>query len=159
MRNVSRRAVLVLGAGAVASACSGTEPQDGVDEGPVRTDTEPLEKAFALLGPLSDAHWLGYDRVKNNDGRSVPGPSDIRVVGFARLADGKAAELTSVTERAFAPEPLGELPEQLAAFAPEDARWQHSAAFDDEITGGAYPGRFLLSPATGTVCFDALNAT
>lgn len=157
MRGVSRRAVLVLWVGAVASACSGPDRQDGVDEGPLRTETEPLEKRFALLGPLSDAHWLGYDRVKNNDGRSVPGPSDIRLVGFARLADGKAAELTSVAERGFGPEPLGELPEQPAAFAPKDARWQHSDAFDDEMTAGAYSGRFLLSPATGTVCFDALN--
>ncbi|MGN9792423.1 hypothetical protein ACTMTU_15180 [Streptomyces sp. OZ13] len=157
MRGISRRAVLVLGMGAVASACSGPDPQDGVDEGPLRTETEPLEKRFALLGPLSDAHWLGYDRVKNNDGRSVPGPSDIRLVGFARLADGKAAELTSVAERGFGPEPLGELPERLAAFVPKDARWQHSDAFDDEMTGGTYSGRFLLSPATGTVCFDVLN--
>ncbi|MEV4685246.1 hypothetical protein [Streptomyces kurssanovii] len=157
MRNVSRRAVLVLGAGAVASACTGPEPRDGAEEGPLRTETEPLEKAFALLGPLSDAHWLGYDRVKNNDGRSVPGPSDIRLVGFARLADGKAAELTAVTERAFGPGPLGELPERLVTFAPEDAQWQHSEVFDSEMTGGAYSGRFLLSPAEGMVCFDALN--
>ncbi|WP_431960273.1 hypothetical protein [Actinacidiphila sp. bgisy160] len=155
---MSRRAALAAGAAALATACTSTRPQAGpskVPEGPVRTDTAPLERRFPLLGPLSDAHWLGYDLVAGNDGRSVPGPSDIRVVGVAALAAGGVAGLTA--HRDFRPARLPVFPDRLAALLPADARWVRSDSFDAEITADLYSGSFFLSKARGLVCFDSVN--
>ncbi|MGW7464133.1 hypothetical protein ACWGJT_05370 [Streptomyces xantholiticus] len=159
MSQVSRRMVLAMGAVALTSACEAVATSDGPDEGPLRAETEPLEKRFPQLGPLSDAHWLGYDLVKNNDGRSVPGPSDIRVVGVARLADGTVERLLSVTTRDFRPDAPVDVPGRLAAHVPDGAGWVHSKSFDSEISKNAYTGRFLLSAAEGLVWFDAVDPT
>lgn len=35
--------------------------------------------------------------------------------------------------------------------------WVHSAAFDGEVTEGAYTGAFFLSAASGLVYFDTVN--
>lgn len=157
MSQVTRRLFLAMGTLALTSACGTDAAAGGPDEGPLRTDTGPLEKRFPLLGPLSEAHWLGYDRVRNNDGRSVPGPSDIRVVGVARPADGTVARLLSKSARGFRPRTPSEVPERIAAHVPAGAGWVGSETFDAEITKGAYSGRFLLSAAKGLVWFDTVN--
>jgi hypothetical protein len=155
---MSRRAALAAGAAALATACTSSRPQAGpskAPEGPVRTDTAPLERRFPLLGPLRDAHWLGYDLAGGDGGRSVPGPSDIRVVGVAGLADGRVAGL--VARRAFRPASLTGVPDRLSGFLPEGAGWLHSDSFDTEVTADVYSGSFFLSKARGLVFFDSVN--
>ncbi|MET9881302.1 hypothetical protein ABZZ36_43040 [Actinacidiphila glaucinigra] len=154
----TRRTVLAAGAALLAAGCASRRPEAERREaaqGPVRTDTAPLERRFPLLGRLSDAHWLGYDLVAGNDGRSVPGPSDVRVVGVAALAEGRVAALTA--RRDFRPARLPVLPGRLAALLPADAGWLHGDSFDAEITADAYSGSFFLSEARGLVCFDSVN--
>ncbi|MEU4097258.1 hypothetical protein [Streptomyces sp. NPDC026673] len=154
----ARRTVLAAGAALLATGCASRRPEAErrkAAEGPVRTDAAPLERRFPLLGRLHGAHWLGYDLVGGNDGRWVPGPSDIRVVGVAALVDGRFAALTA--RHAFSPAHLPVLPDRLAGFLPADARWLRSGSFDTEITADAYSGSFFLSEARGLVCFDSVN--
>ncbi|MFF3863365.1 hypothetical protein [Streptomyces sp. NPDC002209] len=59
-------------------------------KGERHTDTAPLERAFPLLGPLTDAKW-----VSNRDhDRGVPSPKLV-ISGFARLTPRRLAELTA----------------------------------------------------------------
>jgi hypothetical protein len=146
--------MLALGAVTVLAACASTAKS--ADGAKVRTDLEPLEHRFAALGPLSGAHWLGT--ALGTDSRvSVPGPTDVRVVGTAQLRAGTVAAITGVPQRSFQPEKPIQLPEQLAEFVPKDARWVRSDSFDRDMTGGTYSGTFYLDPGTDTVYFDTIN--
>lgn len=146
--------MLALGAVAVLAACTSTPKRAEGSE--VRTDLEPLERRFAALGPLADAHWLGT--ALGIDSRmSVPGPTDVRVVGTAQLKAGTVAALTGVPQRNFEPAPPSDLPEELAGFMPQGARWLRSESFDLEVTGGTYAGAFHLDPGTDRVYFDTVN--
>jgi hypothetical protein len=146
--------MLALGTVTVLAACTSTAKS--ADGAKVRTDLEPLERRFAALGPLSGAHWLGT--ALGTDSRvSVPGPTDVRVVGTARLRAGTVAAITGVPLRSFQPEKPIQFPEQLAEFVPKDAKWVRSDSFDRDMTGGTYSGTFYLDPGTDTVYFDTVN--
>jgi hypothetical protein len=122
----------------------------------VRTDAEPLERRFGALGPLSHARWLGV--VLGTDSRgSVPGPTDVRVVGFARLRAGRVAALVGAPEWDFRPATPSGLPEALVEFMPESAGWVRSASFDRRMTGETYSGAFYFAPGADRVCFDTVN--
>ncbi|KAB1149863.1 hypothetical protein F7R91_03205 [Streptomyces luteolifulvus] len=147
-----RRGVLALGAATVLAACTPTAK--GADGDKVRTDLKPLERRFTALGPMSDAHWLGT--ALGTDSR-VPGPTDVRVVGTAQLKAGAVAAI--LRTRDFQHEPPSGIPAQLTKYLPKNAKWVHSPAFDDELTGGTYPGTFHLDPDTDRVYFDTTNPT
>jgi hypothetical protein len=154
MAGLGRRGMLALGAVMVLAACTSTAKS--ADGAKVRTDLEPLERRFAALGPLSGAHWLGT--ALGADSRiSVPGPTDVRVVGTAQLGAGTVAGITGAPQRSFQPETPGQLPGELAEFMPKGARWVRSDSFDSEMTGGTYSGAFYLDPGTDTVYFDTTN--
>ncbi|MCM2430548.1 hypothetical protein [Streptomyces sp. RKAG337] len=149
-----RRGVLLLGMVAALAACGSTaEKADGDN---VRSDTEPLERRFPAFGPLSDAHWLGF-ALGEQSRVPAPGPTDIRVVGFAQLRHGAGAAIIAAGERHFQPEAPGPLPGPLADFTPQGANWVRSASFDVEMTRDNYPGAFYLDPASDRVCFDTMN--
>ncbi|MFF0015867.1 hypothetical protein [Streptomyces sp. NPDC005374] len=151
---LGRRGVLTLGAATVLGACTSTA--QGTDANTVRTDSEPLERRFTALGPLSKAHWLGV--VLGTDSRvSVPGPRDVRVVGFAQLRAGNVALITGAPQRGFLPATPSQLPEALAQFMPKSARWVRSESFDRAVTGGTYSGAFYVDPDANWVCFDTTN--
>ncbi|MDV9169489.1 hypothetical protein R6V09_04975 [Streptomyces sp. W16] len=146
--------MLALGAVTVFAACTPTAK--GTDDAKVRTDLEPLERRFAGLGPLSGAHWLGT--ALGTDSRvSVPGPTDVRMVGTAQLRAGAVAAITGAPQRSFQPENPVQLPEELAEFVPKGATWVRSDSFDRDMTGGTYSGAFYLDPGTDTVYFDTVN--
>ncbi|TJZ49462.1 hypothetical protein FCH28_24440 [Streptomyces piniterrae] len=154
MAELGRRTMLALGAVTVLAAC--TSPAKKAASGKVRTDAEPLERRFAALGSLSGAHWLGT--VLGTDSRmSVPGPTDIRVVGTAQLRAGAVAAITEAPQWSFRPGMPGQLPGALTEFMPKGARWVRSDAFDREVTGGRYSGTFYLDPGTDAVYFDTTN--
>ncbi|MFG2308429.1 hypothetical protein ACGFS9_07015 [Streptomyces sp. NPDC048566] len=149
-----RRAVLALGATALLGACTPTKKSD---DGPrVRTDPEPLHRRFPQLGPLSDAHWLGTPL--GGDSRvSAPGPTDVRVVGTARMRAGSAAAITGVPERRFRRASVDRCPDDIVEFLPEGARWVRITSFDEEVTASAYSGAFSFDPDTDTVYFDTVD--
>ncbi|WP_031079307.1 hypothetical protein [Streptomyces sp. NRRL WC-3742] len=151
---LGRRGMLALGAMTVLAACTSTAKS--TDGGKVRTDLAPLERRFTALGPLSGAHWLGA--ALGTDSRmSVPGPTDVRVVGIAQLRAGAVAALMGAPQRRFQPGTPSQLPAELAEFMPKGARWVRSDSFDREMTGGTYSGAFYLGPGTDTVYFDTTN--
>ncbi|NEC91887.1 hypothetical protein [Streptomyces sp. SID12501] len=162
MVGLGRREILGLGAAvtllAACTACTGTKKGEEADAdgAKVRTDLEPLERRFAGLGPLSGAHWLGIGLGADTRG-SVPGPTDVRVVGTAQLKAGAVAAITGVSLQSFQPETPPRLPEEIAEFVPEGARWVRSDAFDRGMTAGTYTGGFYLDPGTDTVYFDTTN--
>lgn len=146
--------MLALGAVTLLAACTAHAKSAGGTK--VRTDLEPLERRFAGLGPLSGAHWLGI--VLGADSRgSVPGPTDVRLVGTAQLRRGTVAAVTGASQQSFQPAAPTQLPEELAEFVPEDAGWVRSDSFDHDMTAGTYTGAFYLDPGTDTVYFDTTN--
>ncbi|MFG3345778.1 hypothetical protein ACGF1Z_12045 [Streptomyces sp. NPDC048018] len=149
-----RRGALALGLAAVLGAC--TSPSNSWEDSTVRTDSEPLERRFAALGPLSDAHWLGT--VLGAEGRgSVPGPTDVRVVGFARMRTGGVRALAGAPQWRFRSATPSAPPEPLLPYLPESARWVRSPSFDDEVTGRRYAGTFYLDESEDRVYFDTTN--
>jgi hypothetical protein len=152
--SLGRRGTLALGLATMLAACRSTT-KDG-DAAKVRTDLEPLTRRFPALGPLSGAHWLGT--APGTDSRiSVPGPTDVRVVGTARLRAGTVTAITGEAQRDFHPATPTHRPPELEEFLPKSAQWVRSDAFDSEVTGESYAGTFYLDPGTDTVYFDTTN--
>ncbi|MFF2229184.1 hypothetical protein [Streptomyces anulatus] len=167
--SIGRRGVLAAGALAAVAACApaprkadsekGRKKEDsgqGGEKAKVRTDPVPLERRFTLLGPLSDVHWLGIPL--GEDSRiSVPGPTDVRVVGVARLEAGTGAAVVAVPQRDFRPGQPARVPKKLAALMPEGAAWLRSEAFNQEVTGGRYTGAFYVDAGADRVYFDTVD--
>lgn len=167
---IGRRGVLAAGALLVGAACApdsreadsekGRKKKDDGDQGgekdKVRTDPAPLRRRFTLLGPLSDVHWLGIS-LGDDSRMSAPGPIDIRVVGTAQLEAGAGAAIVAVPQRGFRPEQPDRVPEKLAAHLPKGASWVRSEAFDQEVTGGRYPGEFHIDAGADRVYFDTVD--
>ncbi|MFF0291462.1 hypothetical protein [Streptomyces sp. NPDC005262] len=148
-----RRGALALGLATVLVACTSTAKS--ADGNGVRTDSEPLERRFVALGPLSGAHWLGV--VLGTPDSRVPGPTDVRVVGFARLRAGAVASIVGATRRGFRSAKPDQLPSTLVQFMPKKARWVRSESFDRQVTGETYSGMFYFDPGADWVYFDTVN--
>ncbi|MEU9497678.1 hypothetical protein [Streptomyces sp. NPDC048196] len=88
---------------------------------------------------------------------SVPAPTDVRVVGFARLRAGGVAAIVGASERGFQPALPRQLPEEFVRFMPRSARWVRSESFDRQVTGGTYSGAFYFDPGADWVSFDTTN--
>ncbi|MFF3847760.1 hypothetical protein [Streptomyces sp. NPDC002328] len=118
------------------------------------TDTAPLERAFPLLGPLTDAKWVSS---RDEDDRSVPSP-ELVISGFARLAPGKLAELTAA--HAFVSEGPADdfsssFEKPLKGEGPENPQWIRSHRLDRD--GSGYSTNLWFDRRTDTVRFWALN--
>ncbi|MDO0933110.1 hypothetical protein QQY66_15940 [Streptomyces sp. DG2A-72] len=138
---------------ALSSCRSGSS---GTDGDKVRTDLAPLERRFTALGPLSDAHWLSI--VMGSDSRvPAPGPTDVRVVGLARLRAGRVATLAGAPQWDFQPEKPDQPPGVLTQFMPQSARWVRSESFDREMTSDTDYGAFHFDSGTDSVYFDTIN--
>lgn len=153
LAGLGRRGVLALSLATVLVACTSTAKSTDGNE--VRTDSEPLERRFATLGPLSDAHWLSV--VLGTPDSRVPGPTDFRVVGFAQLRAGAVASIVGASRRDFQPAKPNQLPETLVQFMPKRARWVRSESFDRQMTGETYSGVFYFDPGADWVYFDTTN--
>ncbi|MCX5197075.1 hypothetical protein OOK31_24785 [Streptomyces sp. NBC_00249] len=148
---------------AAVSALRSSQEQDEPDPLRVRTDLEPLERRFGpALGPLSDAHWIGYDIDAAQESRLGPPSPDsrIRFVGLARLRPGRAAGILTAPGRTATPAPLADLPARLEPYVPAGAVWRGSAEFDSaantEEPSVSSTGRFRFDEAHDLVCFDLL---
>lgn len=157
--------ILLVGAAGVAGAAAlRSEDAPGPDPQRVRTDPEPLDRRFGTaLGPLSDAHWIGYDvDAAQQDSRIGPPAPDsrVRLVGLARLRPGGAAAVLATPGHTFTPAPLTGLPARLEPYVPAGAVWRGSAEFDRTVTTGdpsaEATGGFRFDEAHDLVCFDLL---
>ncbi|MFD7837203.1 hypothetical protein [Streptomyces sp. NPDC059761] len=118
------------------------------------TDTAPLEQAFPLLGPLTDAKWVSS---RDNDRSGIPSP-ELVISGFARLAPGKLAELTAA--HAFvSEEPFDDFSswfeKPLKGEGPKNPQWIRSQELDRD--GGGYHTALWFDRRSQTVRFRALN--
>jgi hypothetical protein len=122
-------------------------------EGDWHTDTAPLERAFPLLGPLTDATWVSS---RDND-RGVPSP-ELVISGFARLTPGKLAELTAA--HTFVSEGPADdfsswFEKPLKGEGPENPQWIRSQELDRD--GGGHSTDLWFDRRSDTVRFRALN--
>ncbi|WP_018528540.1 MULTISPECIES: hypothetical protein [unclassified Streptomyces] len=149
----TRRKLLGIGAGlAVLPAWWALRRATTHDEGDWHTDTTPLERAFPLLGPLTDAQWVSS---RDND-RGVPS-SELVISGFARLRPGKLAELTAAhaffSEEADGFSSWFEKP--LQGEGPENPQWVRSHELDRADSG--HLTKLWFDRRSDTVRFWALN--
>nr|WSW68728.1 hypothetical protein OG461_22405 [Streptomyces sp. NBC_00995] len=117
------------------------------------TDTAPLERAFPLLGPLTDAKWVSS---RDND-RGIPSP-ELVISGFARLAPGKLAELTaahSFVSEAPADEFSSWFERPLKGEGPDGPQWIRSPGLDRD--GSGHSGKLWFDRRSETVRFWARN--
>ncbi|MGW6202358.1 hypothetical protein ACWF9B_01700 [Streptomyces sp. NPDC055089] len=118
------------------------------------TDPAPLERAFPLLGPLTDAKW-----VSSRDGdRGIPS-QDVAVSGLARLAPGKLAELMAAhafVAGAPADDFSSWFEKPLRGEGPEDPEWIRSQELDRN--GDGYSTDLWFDRRSDTVRFRALDS-
>ncbi|WP_329312459.1 hypothetical protein OG723_02900 [Streptomyces sp. NBC_01278] len=123
-------------------------------KGDWHTDTAPLEQAFPLLGPLSDAKWVSS---RDNDRGGIPSP-ELVISGFARLAPGKLAELTAA--HTFVSEgPTDDFSswfeKPLKGEGPQNPQWVRSRELDRD--GGGHSTHLWFDRRSDTARFRALN--
>ncbi|MEU7028073.1 hypothetical protein AB0A60_15460 [Streptomyces sp. NPDC046275] len=149
-----RRTVIGIGAGVAVLPAWWILRQVGEGADPAwHTETEPLERAFPVLGPLTDARWVSS---RDNE-RGLPSP-ELVISGLARLAPGRLDELTAA--HVFVDGgPAGDFDawfeKPLKGEGPEDPRWIRSEALDRE--GNGHSTDLWFDRRSGTVRFRALN--
>ncbi|MFB6673182.1 hypothetical protein ACFCWG_12500 [Streptomyces sp. NPDC056390] len=156
MRGIAleRRKVIGVAAGlAVLPVWWGLRQVVSGAKGDWHTDTAPLERAFPLLGPLTDAKWVS----SRDSDRGIPSP-ELVLSGFARLTPGKLAELA--VAHAFVSEgPADEFSswfeKPLKGEGPENPRWVRSHELDRD--GSGYSTSLWFDRRSDTVRFWALN--
>ncbi|MER5637266.1 hypothetical protein ABT095_09940 [Kitasatospora sp. NPDC002227] len=117
------------------------------------TDSAPLERAFPLIGPLTEARWVS----SRDDDRGVPAP-ELVISGLARLAPGGLDRLTAAHpfEAARPPAEFTSWFEQpLKGQGPKDPQWIRSPYLDRDGSGPAV--KLWFDRRSSTVRFWALN--
>ncbi|MFJ6431825.1 hypothetical protein [Streptomyces sp. NPDC091416] len=130
---------------AVRQVASGTDPD-------WHTDPAPLEQAFPLLGPLTEATWVS----SRDEDRGLPSP-DLVISGFARLAPGKLDELKAA--HAFVSEEPDDdfsswFEKPLKGEGPDAPQWIRSHELD---RSGDFSTELWFDRRSDTVRFRALN--
>lgn len=151
---LERRRLIAIGAGlAVLPAWWALRQVANGARGDWHTDAAPLEQAFPLLGPLTDAKWVSS---RDND-RGVPSP-ELVISGFARLTPGKFGELTAT--HTFVSEGQADdfsswFEKPLKGEGPETPQWIRSQELDRD--GDGYSTKLWFDRRSDTVRFWALN--
>ncbi|MFB0627430.1 hypothetical protein [Streptomyces sp. AB3(2024)] len=153
---MERRKVIGIGVGAalaVLPAWWGLRQVESGAEEDWHTDTAPLERAFPLLGPLTDAQWVSS---RDND-RDLPSP-ELVISGFAKLTPGKRAELTAA--HAFVSEGPADdfsswFEKPLKGAGPPDPQWIRSHELDRDDSG--HTTHLWFDRRSDIVRFRALN--
>lgn len=122
-------------------------------KGDWHTDTAPLQQAFPVLGPITDAKWVS----SQDSDRGMPSP-ELVISGFARLTRGKLAGLTAA--HAFVSEGPADdfsswFEKPLKDEGPENPQWVRSHELDRD--GSGYSTNLWFDRRSDTVRFWALN--
>ncbi|MFK0045354.1 hypothetical protein ACIQU4_14755 [Streptomyces sp. NPDC090741] len=157
---MDRRKLIGIGAGlAVLPAWWALRQVENGAEEDWHTDIAPLEQAFPLLGPLTDAKWVSS---RDNDRSGVPSP-ELVISGFARLAPGKLAELTAA--HAFVSDESADdyfsswFEKPLKGEGPKNPQWIRSQELDrdGDGDGDGHHTSLWFDRRSETVRFRALN--
>ncbi|ROQ94127.1 hypothetical protein EDE04_0539 [Streptomyces sp. 2132.2] len=153
---MERRKLIWIGAGLAVLPVGWALTRSGDDAGPGwHTDAAPLEQAFPLLGPLTDARWVSS---RDGDDRSgIPSP-ELMISGLAALAPGKLAELAAA--HTFVPgAPASDFTswfeKPLKGQGPKNPQWIRSDELDRDTFGRST--HLWFDRGTDTVRFSALN--
>lgn len=143
---------------ATLAACEAEKspPVNAYDVAELRTDHAPIETRFPELGTLAEVTWIGsaWGNVPGRD--SVPGPTDIRVVGVAKLSPGDLDRLTNRYAWASCGISPKDVPKPLVAAVGASGTWCEDAAMVREVDAGS-SWSILLDKARGVVYFDSIN--
>lgn len=161
-RRALTRALLAVPLGAPLAACAAGPETRGAGDGPSppapRHDPEPIEARFPQLGPLAGVTWAAWTPSGAQGRQLVPGPTDVRLSGVARLTPDSARRLTAAhpwSPAATPPTPL----DAVAPEVPPGTPWRTSDAFVRAVTGGRYEAEFHFDPDGLVMVFDAMNPT
>lgn len=138
--------VLVTGCG----ARTGSAPEPDV-----RRDEKVVRQYFPAFGDVEEVVWRGETLGLDSRG-SVPGPSDVRISGAARLAEPDARRLRDAYEWHAAPGSPDVLP-GVRSRVPGQADWRTSDGFTAAVTGDRYAGSFHVDFRERILVFDATN--
>ncbi|MFD8792204.1 hypothetical protein [Streptomyces vinaceus] len=153
---MERRKLIWIGAGLAVLPVGWALTRSGDDAGPDwHTDAAPLEQAFPLLGPLTEARWVSS---RDGDDRSGVPSAELVISGLARLAPGKLAELAAA--HTFVPgAPAGDFSswfeKPLKGEGPKNPQWIRSDELDRDTAGRST--HLWFDRGTDTVRFSALN--
>ncbi|MEV0096968.1 hypothetical protein [Streptomyces sp. NPDC050738] len=125
--------------------------------GAVRHEEEPVERRFPEFGEVVATVWVAEELGVRRS--SVPGPTDIRLVGSASLLKPTVRRiLRDFVWRETSMDvalPDGGIAKELRT----EGEWVTSPDFDQSVTRGSYTGRFYLNAKDGVMLFDAVNPT
>lgn len=123
----------------------------------LRDTTQQVSDRFAQLGEVVRAQWCAVDLSGGSD--RVPGPSDIRFVGYF---DTTAADMEALLKRpgwdferrrpTNIPGPVAEA----AGVAPVSV-WLTSTRLERSVTRDLYTATFYLDKGSHRILFDAVN--
>lgn len=133
-----------------------SNPVNAYEVAEVRTDRAPVETRFPELGTLAEVAWISsaWGVVPGRD--SIPGPTDVRVVGVARLSPGDLDRLTSRYAWATCGASPKDVPKLLVAAVGESDTWCEDDAMVREVDANS-SWWLLLDKARGVVYFDSIN--
>ncbi|MFE0645731.1 hypothetical protein ACFW2Y_29585 [Streptomyces sp. NPDC058877] len=148
------------GAGAEpgASRASSAEPAGTCE---LSGSTEQITARFSMLGKVVSTQWCAIDLTQ--DSGRVPGPSDIRLVGYFDITAADMKALVSRTDWTFtrAPLPLTELPapvvQAAGATSSSTSVWVTSAELEKTVTREVYSGSFYIEEKANRIVFDTVN--
>ncbi|MDX3646280.1 hypothetical protein [Streptomyces sp. MB09-02B] len=163
----ARKGALVLAAIVpvmVSVGSCGSEPRGsapGTDSASagceIRDTTQQVADRFSGLGEVVTTEWCAMDLVGGSS--RVPGPSDIRMVGyFETTAEDMKAVLDAPGRTFEKAEPEG-IPAALGGSTSGKTEWLTSTEANEEITAGLYTGTFYFDRASNKILFDAVNPT
>lgn len=145
---------LLTGCGTEGGAAEHPARAGSSAEKDVRHDRELIREYFPEFGQLDTVVWQG--KVLGAKRSAVPGPSDVRLSGVAKLTSADAERLRG----AYAWEKKADTPEVLPSirpYVPGSSRWQVSKDFTLSVTEGVYLGSFYVDFQQRVVVFDARN--
>ncbi|WP_175411520.1 hypothetical protein [Streptomyces sp. TRM64462] len=121
--------------------------------------TEQITARFSMLGEVVSTQWCAIDLTQ--DSGRVPGPSDIRLVGYFDTTAADMKALLGRSDWTFKQVPLPELPEPVVRAAgvtsSSTSAWVTSAELEKTVTREVYSGSFYVDEKANRIVFDTVN--
>ncbi|MGR7002020.1 hypothetical protein ACU686_35055 [Yinghuangia aomiensis] len=155
---IPRNTMVVAAVIAALASCEAEKPKpvNAYDVAEIRTDRAPIETRFPELGTLAEVTWIGSTWGFVPGRVDVPGPSDFRVVGVAKLSPGDLDRLTGRYAWATCDISPQNVPKPLAAAVGASGTWCEDPAMASKADEAA-SWSFLLDKTRGVVYFDSTN--
>lgn len=158
------KGVLLLAAIVSVGSCGSSEPRGsapGTDRASagcgIRDTTQQVADRFSALGKVVTTEWCAMDLAGGSS--RVPGPSDIRMVGYFETTAEDMKAVLDAPDRTFEKAEPEDIPDALGASTSEETEWLTSPEVNEEITAGLYTATFFFDRTSNKILFDAVNPT